>query len=359
MVYVDELTNCDGREYFTDIAMQLGRRRGIVGPQQYCASCNPEGPSHWVYQVFFVECIDKDTGNRNPKFSVYHVPVLENECRLPPGYCEKVRELTRLDPIAYKRLVQGEWIDRPTGEGLFKEFYIPAIHIKGDLVKGQGILPAHGWPIIVGYDLGQVYSSVTFLQSVATKDKVLWLVIDEIAHLNEKILYKRLAWEVIDRMKYWQKRPLPKNDGKPYEFQFMHITDESAVNQWRPGGEGSYDAWDFEREYNRVAEGMGNRRMRMLGCPKGDGSVAARVRMIQSKLYQEELFISALCKHAREMVLFLEADEKAPEKPKRSKFVHVFDSLSYPIFKLEMAGGIKNYLPSADIAPRLTRCGYP
>ena len=52
MVYVDELTNCNGLEYFTYPAAQLGRRRGIVGPQQFCASCNPEGPSHWVYKAF-------------------------------------------------------------------------------------------------------------------------------------------------------------------------------------------------------------------------------------------------------------------------------------------------------------------
>ena len=56
MIYVDELTQCDGKEYFTYPAAQLGRRRGIEGPQQYCASCNPEGPSHWVYRTFFEDC---------------------------------------------------------------------------------------------------------------------------------------------------------------------------------------------------------------------------------------------------------------------------------------------------------------
>ena len=51
-IYVDELTNCNGREYFTYPAAQLNRRSNIEGPQQYTASCNPEGPSNWVYKVF-------------------------------------------------------------------------------------------------------------------------------------------------------------------------------------------------------------------------------------------------------------------------------------------------------------------
>ena len=61
-VYVDELTQCDGVEYFRYPAAQLGRRRGIRGPQQFCASCNPEGPSHWVYKQFFEDILDEDSG---------------------------------------------------------------------------------------------------------------------------------------------------------------------------------------------------------------------------------------------------------------------------------------------------------
>jgi hypothetical protein len=47
-----------------------------------------------------------------------------------------------------------------------------------------------------------VYSSTTLLQLVPTKTKNLWLVIDEVDHLDERILYKTLAWEIIERMRH-------------------------------------------------------------------------------------------------------------------------------------------------------------
>jgi hypothetical protein len=358
MVYVDELTNCSAREYFTYPAAQLGRRRGILGPQQFCASCNPEGPSHWVYQVFFVECMDQESGARDKDFSVYHVPVTENLHRLPDGYVQRLEKTFKADPIELRRLLAGEWVDRPTGEGLFKEYFVPALHLKGDLVKGLGLLPVPGFPIVIGYDLGQVYSSITFLQQVFTRDRSVWIAFDECDHLGQKILYKTLAWEVIERMKYWQSVKLPGSAGRPFPFQFIHVTDESAINQWHPNGQGSYDAWDFEREYNRVAQKeLANRSMRLLGCPKGSGSVAARVRLLQGKLYTEEFLVSALCRNVKDMLLCLEADKEDPEKPRRSRFLHKFDSTTYPIFKFEFAAGGRNVPPGQELSPALIRCG--
>lgn len=354
LVYVDELTNCNGREYWTYPAAQLGRRRGIHGPQQYLASCNPDGPSHWVYKVFFEDCVDAK-GVRDKAFARYHVPISENEKWLPRGYVDRLKKIFRSDPIEYRRLIGGEWIDRPTGDGLFKLYFNTGTHMKGDAAKKEWLMPFPGFPILVGYDLGQVNSSVTFMQQVPTKDRVLWLVLDEIDHLGERILYKTLAWEVIERMKFWRNVKLPANGGKPYPFEYMHIADESAVNQWRPGAEGSYDAWDFEKEYNRVQSELGGREMRMLGCPKGAGSVSARVRLLSSKLYQQEVAVSARCENTKMMLLQLEADDANPENPRRSKWLHKFDSLTYPMFKLEMTGG-KN-LPTAVPTPSLLRIG--
>jgi hypothetical protein len=261
-----------------------------------------------------------------------------------------------------RRLIYGEWIDRPTGEGLFKDYYIEAIHIKGDAVKGLGLRPTPGFPIIVGYDLGQVYSSITFLQLVTVKQKdkdgkttykAIWKVFDEVDHLGERTLYKKMAWEVIERMRHW--RTLCD-----YPFQYMHVTDESAINQWRPGGEGSYDAWEFEKEFNRAAADLGVTdvsKLRMLGCPKGQGSVAARIRLLQGKLYQEEVFVSATCKNAKEMLLHLESEEDTPDKPKRSKFLHKFDSMTYPMLKMEINGSTRQANPLAQEAPTIVRIG--
>jgi hypothetical protein len=347
LVYVDEITECDGDNYWKFTAAQLGRRRGILGPQQFLASCNAKGPSHWVYQTFFINCVDEKTGQCDPKFSVYHVPISENVHRLPPGYVDRLRSLFKHDPTEWKRLIEGEWIDQPTGEGIFKGYYVANLHLKGDLIKRTGLEPKRGFPIYVGYDIGQVWQGVTFLQCIPTVNKTVWIIFDECDHLKERILYKMLAWEIIGRMRYWRKRVC-------YPFAYCHITDESAINQWRPGGEGGYDAWEFEREFNKVLAEFARigsdgqvEPARMLGCPKGPGSVPARVRLIQSKLYHEELFVSAQCENAVNCFNHLECDKEDPTKPKRSKWLHKFDSFSYPIFKLEVGGDPRLVLPTA------------
>ena len=343
MVYIDELTNCDGIEYFTYTSAQLGRRRGIEGPQQFCASCNPEGPSHWVYKLFW------ETHKGEAGFAVHHVPISENKARLPEGYVEHLVSVFKGDPVETARLIHGEWIDRPTGEGLFKEYYIPAIHLKGSAKTGAGLVPIKGFPIFVGYDLGQVFSSVTMLQVIPTKTKIVWIVFDEIDHLGEKILYKKLAWEIIERMRFWRTKV-------GYQFQFRHISDDSAVNQWRPGS-GSYDAWELEKEYAKALTGQNDlKSVKIEGCDKGSGSVSARVRMLQGKLFQEEVFISALCPNSEKMLMGLESDKADPSTPKRSKFIHKFDSLTYPMFKMEM-GGIRTIIKTSDMRPRLFSVG--
>jgi len=351
MVYVEELTNCDGREYFSKIAMQLGRRRGNKGaPQQYCASCNPEGPSHWVYKEF----LEKVEAGKT-QYSVFHVPIAENLQHLTEGYHDEIKDLTENDNIEYRRLVLGEWIDRPTGEGIFKEYFIPTLHIKPSdpkqIILGVGLLPIAGYPIILGYDLGSVFSSVTFLQRILKPSGTIWFAFDEVDHLNQRILYKTLAWEIIERMKFWQKRVT-------YEFKYQHITDESAINVWRPGSEGgTYDSLVFEREFNRVQEQLNQHPAKLLGCPKGPGSVSGRVQLLQGKLLQEEFFVSGSnCPNTREMLMFLEADKNEPEKPKRSKFLHKFDSVTYPMWRAEVAGGFTN-LPQAEAAPTLSSVG--
>lgn len=339
-VYVDELTNCDGREFMLYPAAQLGRRRGISGPQQFCASCNPQGPSHWVYKVFFEEVID-DKGKRDPNFSVYHVPIKENEKRLPEGYVKNLEMILSSDLIERRRLINGEWIDRPSGEAIFKDYFQQEMHVKGDELRGKGLKPKPGHPIIVGYDLGQVYSAVTFLQYIPTEEGTVWIVFDELDYLGERHLYKRLAQQIMNRMEFWDKKV-----GE--EFKYYHISDASAINQWHPGGEGSYDAWDIER----YSDG----KIKLIGCPKGPGSIEARVRVLSDKLFQDQFYVSAVCSNTVEMLMNLESDKKDPTKPKRSKYIHKFDSITYPMFKMELSG--KRKLPSVqDVQPHLIRCG--
>ena len=52
----------------------------------------------------------------------------------------------------------------------------------------------------------------------------------------------------------------------------------------------------------------------------------------------------------------LEGDDKTGIKPKRSKYIHKFDSISYPLLKMELTGA-RNYLPQENVRPHLIHCG--
>lgn len=370
--FFDELTEAETQDYFTKPIQQL-RRPGVRFPQ-YIAACNPpeEGDDHWVYKKFFSEPMvmnggktwepaafstlntasTKDIdGTWNRDFATYHIPITENVWWSKTQVSEYQRTLMVEaigDPTAEDRLIRGLWVKRPTGQGLFKEYFNRSSHVKGDFKRGEGLLPIPGFPIIVGYDLGQMWSSSTFMQLVPTKDRTVWVVFDEVDHLGEKIIYKTFAKEIKARMRFWRKR-------MDYPFTFRHITDDSAVNQWRPGQGGSYDSWDFEKEYNVDLE-PGERRVKLEGCPKGDGSVEARTRWLQGKLFQDQIFISATCQNTIGMLMFQESDEKDAAKPKRCKWVHKLDSLTYPGLKIEM-NGARGHFKSGQSAPKLIRCG--
>lgn len=337
MVYVEELTNCHSRDYFTYPAAQLERRRNITGPQQFVASCNPEGPSHWVYQVWWVDCVDPDTGVRDPAFSAHHVPITENLHRLPPRYIDNLNKIIK-DPIERRRLIDGEWIDRPSGSALFRSMFDKNLHVKGDYYKNVGLKPLAHHPILVGYDLGSAHSSVTFMQCIPTKEKKVWLVFDELVKVDQYIPYKELTLEILQRMTYW-------SDLVKFNFHFEHISDNSAFNQWRPGS-GDKGSFDYLEIYKHSGE-----RIRMRPAPKNNGSIQARVRMVMDMLCQRELLVSATCPKTVDMLQFIECkpqkrtasglpdyDPDAPFTPKKCPMVHPFDSMTYPMFELMLGG---------------------
>lgn len=321
-VYADEFTELDSAEYFTYVAQQIGRRRGIKGPQQYYASTNPEGPSHWVYKVFFQDCVDQATGKRDPKYAVFHVPVSENADNLPDGYIENLKSLYK-DPVDRKRLLHGEWIDRPSGDSIFKLYFHVEQHVRGDALVDEGILPVKGLPVIVSYDFGPVNFSAHFEQMIPTKDKGnIWTVFDE---LNLVGKYKPdfvIVPMLLAMMDEWA------------EYlggaSFVHIGDEAAWNQRRH--DGSFDAQRFQD--------LSKGRIRIRACPKGKESVPARVQMTVAMLLSDLLYVSATCTKTIEMFRLLASeapkdgkyDANVGFRPKRSPYLHAFDSFSYAPF---------------------------
>jgi hypothetical protein len=328
IIFVDELTNLDTDDYFNAVVQQLGRRQGIHGPQQYLAACNPDGPSHWVYKRFFEEPFNNKEGIWNNDYSKYHVPISENVKNLPHGYYDRIMEAVKTDPIEEARMVRGEWIDRPAGDAIFGPYFHKSIHVVGD--AKNGIIPNKDYPIICGWDPGSVNNAIIFMQCLPGEDKMLWTVFDELVTINRKLPYTSLIPLVMRKMSYWNRK-------LDHKFRFIHISDNSAFNQYR-AKTGSYDVRDIEEISRDKAETFKLDPIRMKAAPKFSGSVESRVRLTIATLQSEEILISAQCTNILKMFQNLISEKPGKHydpniafKPKRSVYIHAFDAMSYPI----------------------------
>lgn len=334
-ILIDEAQTLEGDDYFSVLVQQLDRRPNISGRQQYVATCNPEGPSHWLYKRFFITPIDPDTGQWNVMYHKFHIPIVENLANLPSGYYDNVVEATKDDPIEYRRMVLGEWIDRPSGEAIFKEYYSELLNVRGNNKENLRIIPKRDHDICIGYDLGTVNSALVFLQNIPAKDRDLWVVFDEMVYTDSYIPYTKLVPEIMRRIAFW-------NDRVGCDFNVQHISDSSAFNQYR-AHVGTYDALEVERlSRESVATAFPKLKpIKLIECPKFAGSVPGRVKVTMKLLQQERLIISDSCVKVKAMFMHLESekmDERKkyspdlPFSPKRSKHLHPFDALSYVLF---------------------------
>ncbi|MCI0538835.1 MAG: terminase family protein [Verrucomicrobiales bacterium] len=335
-VHGEELTNCNGPEYYVYPSAQLNRRRGIRGPQQYVGSCNPKGPTNWVYTDIVDKAFNED-GTKNPDISVYHVPVVENLKNLPPDYIKRLY-ISIKDPYERRRLIDGEWVDRPETDAIFKEYFVPEIHVKGDPSRRLGLGPLKGFPIIVGHDPGPKNYSIHMEQRLPILDQtrpIIWSVFDELNYVGMHKPYKFVVTETIKRMEYWDKTFGP--------FLFIHVADEAAFNQRNK--DGSFDS--------TLILQLSGGRIRLLPCPKGKESVPQRVQMIMDMLLEETMVVSAMCEQTQDMFRLLpikptkegEYDAYQGLRPKKNPYLHPFDSMSYPIFKYTI---IPSRLPNAN-----------
>jgi phage terminase large subunit len=278
--------------------------------------------------------VDVDTGEWNPMYRRYHIPIVENLKNLPKGYYDNVVEATKDDPIEYRRMVLGEWIDRPSGDAIFKN-YFSSLNVRGNMKEGTRIIPTRNYDFIIGYDLGTANSAIVFMQNIPTKTKDLWVVFDEMVYTDSYIPYTQLVPEILRRVAFW-------NERVKADFRCQHISDSTAFNQFR-AHTGTYDSMEVERlSIEAVSKTFQNLKpIKLIECPKFAGSVAGRVKTTMKLLEQERLIISDSCTKVKDMFMKLESekmDEKKkyspdlPFSPKRSKHLHPFDAMSYALF---------------------------
>lgn len=369
-VFVDELVGIGGPEYFTAIIQQIGRRVDVpISEQFYAAATNPDGPSHWVYKQFVGSGTNEDgspflggrvrpDGSIDPKFLRVHIPISENpDPRAQEYYRDFVLPAVQNDPIEYQRMVEGKWIDRPSGTAIFGGYYIPEFHDRGSAADNTILRPSVDRGLItLGYDLGDVNSCVSFLQDRFTKEKTVWLGLDEIVHTDKPVAYEALVPSILDKMNWWCEL-------EQFAFRFQHISDRSAFDRYRAIS-GGYDHQMVEKLSRQFLAKAPERwpwlktPIHMEECPKPPGSVAARIKVCRELFSNEALFLSAP-KMPKTVAAFrfLESEKDKPMSPARSPHLHPYDALTYVLYFNSLGGPVTPIANPQSIQPQVTSFG--
>ena len=364
-VFVDELTSCDSPIYFTSVAAQLGRRPFIKGPQQFVAACNPDDPEHWVYQTWFVNAFNEETGEWDPDYENIYFPIDENMGNLVEGYIDSLKKIYRDDPIEAARMIGGEWVAKPAGNALFKDIYNPAVHCYPVTETGapdvtQSLLPVKGYSMIIGLDPGTVNNGFVFEQYLPINQKMKWLIFDEIVTIQKRINYRTYIPIVMRRIAWWRK----EMGFTAADMPQVWISDNSAFNQFRSAG-GSYDVLEIEKIYEENRAALGLEPMKVKQCPKFSGSDIAQTQIGQRILGQDEIVISSgRCPKVQKMFLQLATKAQKPGEPfdptaaltpARSPHLHVWKALSYPMLMASL--NPMALVPMNNSTQSLTRIG--
>lgn len=349
-IFIDELTTFDSDEFFVYAIQQLGRRPGIRDVQQFVAATNPESPEHWVYIRFFVMPGEGDErrgipeGEWDDDFHVVHVPFTQNEKHMAEDYRSRILVASKGDPTLEAQMMRGEWVARPTGKSIFREVWVEDQYVVGgqDGSVYRRPMPNPRWEVIIGYDLGAANNGIVLMQHIPMRGRMVWLVFDEFTQINRRVKYQVLVPKLMERLAYWQKHA---NEGKP--FRYLHIGDNSAFNQYRPGAGTSFDAMEVERVSEQHAKRLGVPPIKMKPAPKFPGSVRTRVRMAINLVADGSILVSDSCTRVKEMFLKLESESDAkgydPDlafTPRRSQHLHTFDALTYPMLTIDARPGM-------------------
>lgn len=377
--YLEEATRCDTIAYYEYPAMQLNRRRGIKGPQQFCFSCNQDDPEHWVYVLAYKTVVvsktepgrdwpndpEKPGIRRETAFAFYYLPFSENRRNIPKKYRDVLAKTLKSNPILRARLIEGKWIAMPAGDALFKGHFQEGIHIRGDAEKKRGLEPIPGHPIVIGMDWGPRSVGIVFKQIIESEDGPFDIAIDSISYYQEMHKARHLAKALLEHMRYWNEwlrdvrewnEETAKHDDhgrlieNPPSWCWWFITGDDATTNYNPDS-GNIHARDLQDHMIAILEEEPDRYIGIeipviRGCPRPKDSVGKRVDIMAEGLMGEMIVVSAACEDIRGMLFHLPRDKDNPSHPaKGNRWIHIFDGWSYPNFyrRFFLQGGYYNY----------------
>lgn len=311
----------------------------------WLADTNPDedlGDQSWFYNVFYRERLKKrDTSDpKERRLAKYYesMEVIEMFTADNPFVTEQERiELEGScegDPALYDSYVLG--IHGQAGRKrnrFFAPYFNRASHVIGGEADGGGdqidVHPTSvgllgGWDIGSSVNHAAVFLDKRIMQTPdprdAEKKRIIevsyWSVLDEVVSIDERIGLDQLTFEAMEKI-----REIERKNGRTYTWR--HWSDDSAINVFRSHS-ASYDYLEVQ------AHSQGE--IYLEGVDKPDGSVKARVRLLQMLLKTGRIWISSRCEKTIAMIEGCQRGAKETEYVKWDEHKHVFDALTYPIY---------------------------
>lgn len=130
---LDEADNIP-EEFAKTVAGRMRQKIGV--PRRFIIYiCNPPSKDHWLYRWFFERrdpdnpSIHLDPHDPRSRYRVLHMHVSENLEHLPPGYEEDIHMDYADNPMAYKRMVRGEFGPAVKGYPIFNQYFNKTVHV--------------------------------------------------------------------------------------------------------------------------------------------------------------------------------------------------------------------------------------
>lgn len=357
-IYFPELSVFHDRKVFT-ISMQQLRMDLPRESHMWIADTNPAeaGEEHFAFKMWFLERTQKDHPDPEYQkdFALIEIFIDDNPF-LSPKDKQEIYNAHRHSPEMLDRMYYGKWTASST-EGFFKDVFRPSIHILGNVDPPneddwETILPTkETLRLYVGWDIGFKNHSI---HVVAKRETIGWSefdVIDEVISIDEsdadgrRVTIADLAYRFMERKTYWE-----KIIGHPIEW--VHWSDSSALDQYRPYAEGTCDALEISKCTNGEVE--------LQAAPKYSGSVPQRIDRVQKILSENRLFVSAQCFRTIAMLRKLRRAKSGAKIVARTEagHEHVFDSLSYILVAESNRDAMDQRQPEVGQPSRMVQLRY-
>lgn len=313
MIWFSELSNFQTRKVFDISLLQLRMPHLNFEDHMWIADTNPaeEGEDSWIWKLWFQERVAEN--HPDPEFQknleLFQFTLDDNPF-LDPRERRELEGVYIYDPGEYDRNVLGHWTK---GHGflgkVFADMLAPDTFIDGAIDIGVTTDKLYS-----GWDLGVKYHACVLLERRMIEGRPVWLVLDEIVALDEKISTAAFTYQVVEKI-----MAIEKHYGRAFKWQ--HWSDNTALTVYRPGIDG-YDA-------SEVLLASGGQ-ISLEAADKPEGSVKAAVKHIRRLLRERRLFVGKNCPYVIEMFEQIAAGKKYAVEDTRLK--DVFDALRYPIF---------------------------